>query len=100
MPTGHSTLHLLDGSDYEMAFADGHKGSGRVLWTDYDYALVYECLHTVGEDGSCPSGEMSVEVLSRDRHLPQEVVEERLVPVLEKNTCVTREDFERVPHDG
>ena len=52
LPTGHSTSRSLGGADFEMNLGD-HKGFGRVIATNNNYAIVYEC-YRPNEDGSCP----------------------------------------------
>jgi len=96
LPTGHSTSRSLGGADFEMNLGD-HKGFGRVIATNYNYAIVYEC-YRPNEDGSCPSDEVNIFALSRNRELPDHVVE-KMLPYIE-NACVTKDDFERIPHDG
>ena len=96
LPTGHSTNKYLGGADFELDLGD-HKGIGRVLATNYNYAIVYEC-YRPAEDGSCPDGAANIYALSRDRELPDDVVE-KMLPYIE-NTCVTKDDFERIPQGG
>ena len=74
-----------------------HTGYGRVIATNYNYAIVYEC-HRPNEDGSCPDDSANIFVLGRTRELPDDVVE-KMLPYIE-GACVTKEDFERIPHDG
>ena len=74
-----------------------HTGYGRVIATNYNYAIVYEC-HRPNEDGSCPDNAANMFVLSRNRELPDDVVE-KMLPYIE-GACVTKEDFERIPQEG
>ena len=96
VPTAHTHLHMLEGADFEMD-VDGHTGHGRVLWTDYNYALIYECSHP-HEDGSCDSGHVNIAVYGRSHDLPDSVKQELME--LQGMGCVSREDFERIPHEG
>ena len=96
LPTGRSSTRSLGGADFEMILAD-HKGFGRVIATNYNYAIVYEC-HRPNEDGSCPDTEVNIFALSRTRELPDNVVE-KMLPYIEGG-CVTKEDFERIPQEG
>ena len=50
------------------------------------------------EDGSCPSDEVNIFALSRNRELPENVVE-KMLPYIE-DACVTKDDFERIPQEG
>lgn len=74
-----------------------HKGLGRVLATNNKYAIAYEC-YRPKEDGSCDPHDANILALSRTRELPEEVVE-KMLPYIE-GACVTKDDFERIPHDG
>ena len=74
-----------------------HTGLGRVIATNYNYAIVYECSRPRG-DGGCGDGDVTMAVYSRNRELPDDVVE-KMLPYIE-GACVTKEDFERVPHRG
>ena len=73
-----------------------HQGHGRVLWTNYEYALVYECFDPQ-EDGGCGS-DVNIVVYGRTRTLPADVIDE-LVPLSESG-CFKRDNFERVPQEG
>ena len=67
------------------------------MWTDYDYALLYECFDPQ-EDGSCPEDQVVIVVFGRTETLPEKVIG-RLIPIA-ADACVTVEDFEIVPHRG
>ena len=92
--TEHSTLKPLSGADIEFTVGD-HIGTGRVIWTDYDYALLYECSHP-NEDGSCDPQYVNMAVYGHSRELPESVIEE----LHSVTACVTREDFEMIPQAG
>ena len=94
LPTTHHTVRSLGGADIEFRVGD-HTGTGRVIWTDYEYALIYECSHP-NEDGSCDPEYVSMVVFGRTRELPDSVVEHWMT----LTTCVNKENFERIPQGG
>jgi len=79
-----------------------HAGRLQVLWTDYDYALLYTCMSSV--NGPCPRDQARVVVYARARrnynntdavaggwHLP-DYVRQQLEPVA-NDACLDLEDF-------
>ena len=74
----------------------GGKGLGQVLWTDYEYSVVYECARTL-DDGSCLSNHATVVVYGRERDLPNDLLA-KVEPAVVR--CFTKEDFEGVSHEG
>ena len=88
---------MLGGADFKMDM-DGAEARGRVLWTDYSYALVYECFGYHEEDGSCDPGKANIVVYGRVRELPGTIPEE--VKAMNEAVCVTKEDFESIPQAG
>ena len=73
-------------------------GIARVLWTDYNYVLLYECFAPLDADGNCPPHAVTIVVFGRSDTLPQRAIG-RLIPVA-ATACVGVNDFELVPHTG
>ena len=95
LPTRHFTLRSLGGADIEFRIGD-HTGTGKVVWTDYDYALLYECSYP-NEDGSCDPQYVNMAVYGHTRDLPDNIVEQLMTL---STSCVTRDNFERIPQAG
>ena len=94
MPTGHVEAQAEGGAEYSIHMKD-RIVNGHVMWTDYEYAMVYECFDR-NEDGTCPPRRASLVVYGRTRDLPEDTIE-KMMTALEGQICATREDFERVP---
>jgi hypothetical protein len=86
---------MLGGADFEME-DPGDKGHGRVLWTDYEYSVVYECARTL-DDGGCQPNQAIIAVYGRERDLPDDLLE-KVEPAVTK--CFTKEDIEKVSQQG
>ena len=93
LPTGHATVVHDHDADFHIT-TDDKTVNGHIIWTNYEYALAYLCMNP-NEDGSCPDYRSSLVVYSRNRDLPDEVIDE-LLPLSDK-ICANKEDFERVP---
>ena len=70
-------------------------GYARVLWTNYEYALVAECFDRQ-DDGTCPPGAFTMVIFGRTSNIPEHVID-GVIPI-GTDTCVKSTDFERVPH--
>jgi hypothetical protein len=84
-------------ADFQMqgAARGAWQGEGRVVWTDYAYALVYECFRPLA-DGACERGAGNMVVYGRSRDpLPDAIVEKMLEAA---GDCYTKDDFEMIPH--
>ena len=68
-----------------------------MLYTDYNYALMYHCKEFL-LSGKCVPTKESVGVLSRDGHLPEDELR-HLVGVVEK-ACLVEDDFVFVDRTG
>ena len=70
----------------------------RVVFTDYDHALVYECFHA-NSSGKCFRDHVHIEFLSRK---PEPFADDLQQPLLKRVTdlCVVPEAVEDVPHEG
>jgi hypothetical protein len=69
-----------------------------VLWTDYNTALVGECLRTA-DDGSCMPGYGAVMAYARRAGDLGAAAREQLVRVA-RRACLDEEDFVATPHEG
>ena len=74
---------------------EGGVTHGQVLWTDYNYHIVYECTN-LSEDGSCPQGSANVVIYGPNRKWSDDIL--NYIEPLALNGCFAREDFEPVPH--
>jgi hypothetical protein len=103
------TPNPASGATYD-AHIPGHEDvvsrRGWVLWTDAEHALVYECADpdTPDADGAtCGPSQRAVFLLGRRPTLAQDTLDAVLAYLKAMDTAacgVTRQDFERIPHDG
>ena len=70
----------------------------KIIYTDYHYAVVYQCNH-VTSGGECPPGQMEVDVLSRERNSRNHDVMGIIAAVV-PSVCLNRNHFERTYHEG
>ncbi len=70
----------------------------RVVFTDYNNALLYEC-GMLTANGTCESGQASVEAWSRT---PEPVSQHLKNAYIKRfaELCIDRENVEDVPHNG
>jgi hypothetical protein len=97
LPTRHNVFRSLGGADFETTIGGKRQAFGRVIATNYNYAIVYECFRP-RDDGFCDPLFINIVALSRNRELPEDVVE-KMLPYIE-DACVTKDDFERIPHES
>lgn len=67
------------------------------MWTDYDHALVYECLD-FKEDKTCASGHDIVHLLTRIKDVPRSTLDRILTGF--HTHCFNKYEFEPVSHKG
>ena len=72
-------------------------GMSKVLYTDYNIALMYTCTRLIDSD-TCTPGLETLTAYSRTRELTEDIRD--MLDAVVSNTCYRKGDMELISHQG